>query len=90
MVSFSSISEFFRFKLNLLDRGEDALQSSHLQCFEYVPKDNKIIGKVHASQKKKIYDVEVSFFSLILALDVALNQQVWSTNKINGYFYLHC
>ncbi|CAG0897326.1 unnamed protein product [Darwinula stevensoni] len=47
------------YKLNLLDRGEDALQSSHLQSFEFVPKDSKIIGRVHASQKKKIYDVEL-------------------------------
>ena len=60
ILSFYKISKFFEGELKLLERGEIALKSSHLQSFFYEPSSATISGQVHASMKEKLYNVQVS------------------------------
>lgn len=61
IVSFCAIAEFFKDNMNQLQRGENAYNSGHVKSLVF---DSNVIpavlkGRVHASMKKKEYDVEV-------------------------------
>lgn len=59
-VSLYNIAEYFKGELKLLKRGEDSVKSQHVERFEYDGTSGIMCGKVHASMKNKVYDVQVS------------------------------
>ena len=58
-VTIYCIADYFKGELKLLQRGEDAVRSNHVQTFTYDGSAGVFCGKVHASMKNKVYDVHV-------------------------------
>src|SRR6218665_1794430 len=59
LISYYTIVKLFEDDIKLLKRGENALRSGHLESCLYDSTSRVINGKVHASVRDKIYNVEV-------------------------------
>src|SRR6218665_3779360 len=59
LISYYTIVKLFEDDIKLLKRGENALRSGHLESCLYDSASRVINGKVHASVRDKIYNVEV-------------------------------
>ena len=60
-VSVSGIALFFSGEEKLIKKGENALRSNRLQSFKYDGSTGSLYGKVKASMKDKVYDIQVIY-----------------------------
>ena len=60
VVAISAVAAFFSGEEKLIKKGENALESNRLQSFVYDGSMGMMKGKVKASMKPKVYEVEVS------------------------------
>ena len=65
VVEISALAAFFSGEEKLIKKGENALESNRLQSFMYDGSMGSMKGKVKASMKKKIYEVEVNCMILV-------------------------
>lgn len=59
LISYYAITKLFENESKLLKRGENALRSGHLESCSFDASSGVIHGKVHASMRDKLYDVQV-------------------------------
>lgn len=62
IIRFAEIARFFSEETNLIDRGENAVQSGHIKSFRYLAEVGILEGEVYASMKDRAYAVKVSLF----------------------------
>jgi hypothetical protein len=60
-LSITSLMSFFSGEQKSVNRGENHFKSDHVECFLY--NQGVLRGEVHASMKKKVYKVTVSYES---------------------------
>lgn len=67
-----NIIEFFEGEKKTIQRGENALESSHVKTMQFDADLSIIRGEIHASMKDKIYNVMVGLMLFFDFIDVCL------------------
>lgn len=64
LIKFSAINLYFKNNETLLERGENAFQSGHVESIKFNGELLSVCGMVHASMKNKKYKVKVYYISM--------------------------
>lgn len=75
LISYFTVTKIFANDNKLLQRGENALRSGHMESCLFDTTTGIITGKVHASMKDRLYNVEVYIAlhkSVIFAYEVTI------------------